>query len=118
VLLVRRLLRPGGAEGESARLLYGIAGAFLATAITGGTVAASSGAPAADIAFGAVMAVVMTVEIAYLFRRYYRGAAGRPWIARTPDEDELAVPLPGTGGASVESSASVVSARAPAALER
>jgi hypothetical protein len=118
VVLVRRLLRPGGAEGESARLLYGIAGAFLATAITGGTVAASGGAPAADIAFGAVMAVVMTVEIAYLFRRYYQGAAGRPWIARTPDDDELAVPLPGPGITAAESPAPVPSPRGPAALER
>jgi len=91
LLLVRRLARPGGlGSAAELSLLYGLAAAFLATALSGFFVAVAQGSAVADVTFGTVMAVVMSVEIAYLFRRFYRGIPGAPVLARTPDDDELA----------------------------
>jgi hypothetical protein len=112
VALVRELARPGRVGAGELPLLLGLAAAFLATAITGFGVVATGGADLADLAFGAVMGTVMTVEIAYLFRRFYRGGPGAPWIARTPDRDELepasAIEVAGLGASPIP----------PAALER
>ena len=85
VLLLRPLLRGDMARGEVG-FLFGLAGAFLAMAIAGLSVAATSGSTAADLGFGATMGAVMGVEIAYLFRRFYHGMAHAPWVARAPDE--------------------------------
>jgi hypothetical protein len=67
-------------------LLVGLGIAFLAMAAAGLGLVATAGAPAAVLAFGAVMALVMTVEIAYLLRRYYIGSSERPWIPRAAPE--------------------------------
>ncbi|HTT73084.1 MAG TPA: hypothetical protein VMG99_02890 [Thermoplasmata archaeon] len=88
--LVHRLGQPrAGLVGELG-LLFGLAGAFLATAVAGFYVAAASGSIAADLTFGGVMAAVMTVEVAYLFRRFYRGIPGVPWVARAVNDVEPA----------------------------
>jgi hypothetical protein len=88
VLLVRRLAIGAPVAAPEIGPLYGLAAAFLGTAIAGFYVVAAQGAAVADVTFGAVMAVVMTVELAYLFRRYYRGVAGVPWVSRAPDDDD------------------------------
>ncbi len=98
VLLVRRLSVRGAVEPAEVNLLYGLAAAFLATAVAGFYVAAAQGSAVAAVAFGAVMAAVMTVEIAYLFRRYYRGVPGIPWVARVPNDEEPADMLPARAG--------------------
>lgn len=89
LLLVRPFLR-GQVERVEVGLLFGLAGAFLATAVAGFFVAALGGAPLANLAFGATMGTVMAVEIAYLFRRFYHGAPYAPWIPRRGDR-----PAPG-----------------------
>ncbi len=81
-LLLRPLVR-GEVAREEVGLLFGLAGAFLATALAGFTVAAGNGSPVTDLVFGITMAVVMAVEIAYLFRRFYHGAPFAPWVPRT-----------------------------------
>jgi hypothetical protein len=109
--LLRELLRPGRVGVGELGLLQGLAAAFLATAVAGFAVVATGGSVLADLAFGIVMAVVMTVEIAYLFRRFYQGLPGAPWVARSPDEDELEV-------ASGEAGGSVRGPAVPVGLER
>ncbi len=121
VLLVRYLVVRGPSPGPGVLgPLFGLAAAFLATALAGFYVVAGQGSAAADISFGTVMAVVMTVEVAYLFRRYYRGIAGIPWVARTPDEDELReLVAPDVGPAPAREPASVPGAALPpSVLER
>ncbi len=85
VLLLRPLLG-GEVAGREVGLLFGLAGAFLAMAIAGLVVAATGGRTLADLGFGGTMGAVMAVEIAYLFRRFYHGAAHSPWVARAPEE--------------------------------
>jgi hypothetical protein len=109
--LLRELLRPGRVGVGELPLLQGLAAAFLATAIAGFAVVATGVAVPADLAFGLVMAVVMTVEIAYLFRRFYQGVPGAPWVARAPDEDDVPEGGPATG-------AIARAPGAPTALER
>jgi len=91
LLLVRALAR-GQVAPTEVPLLFGLAGAFLAMAVAGFFVAAENGSVVADLVFGATMGVVMAVEIAYLFRRFYHGAAFAPWVARRPDDDAANVP--------------------------
>jgi hypothetical protein len=86
--LVRALARPARVHQEEVTLLIGLSVAFLATALTGIAIAATDGSEYAVLAFGSVMAVVMTVEIAYLVRRFYLGPPALPWIHRTPEEPE------------------------------
>jgi hypothetical protein len=81
LLLVRALAR-GQVGRAEVPLLFGLAGAFLAMALAGFFVAAAGGAPVSALAFGATMGIVMGVEIAYLFRRFYHGAGSAPWVAR------------------------------------
>jgi hypothetical protein len=88
--LVRALAR-GEVVRTEVPLLFGLAGAFLAMAVAGFFVAATGGATVVDLAFGATMGTVMGVEIAYLFRRFYHGAAFAPWVARRGDVDLPAV---------------------------
>ncbi len=85
--LVRALLRSARVHTEEVGLLIGLAVAFLAMAVTGASLAATDGAAVAVLAFGSVMAVVMTVEIAYLVRRFYLGPPEQPWIHRTPETE-------------------------------
>ncbi len=93
--LVRALSRSARAHAAEASLLVGLAVAFLAMALTGTAIAATGGSEVAVTSFGAVMAAVMTAEIAYLVRRFYRGPAAAPWIHRVPEEDASeAVALP------------------------
>jgi hypothetical protein len=91
-LLILRALGRGRVVRSEVPLLFGLAGAFLAMAVAGFFVAATGGSSVADLAFGAIMAVVMVVEIAYLFRRFYTGAASGfvPWVARRGDAETFA----------------------------
>ncbi len=109
VWLLRELLRPDRVKVGELPLLEGLAAAFLATAVSGFAVVATGGQDVADLAFGLVMAVVMTIEIAYLFRRFYQGVPGAPWIERVPDEDEVETTPSGSAGPSPT---------APGALQR
>ncbi len=99
--LVRAVARSARVRAEEVGLLIGLAVAFLATALTGVALVVTDGSAASVIAFGTVMAVVMTVEIAYLVRRFYLGPSTRPWVDRLPDEEEARVaaggPLPEAG---------------------
>jgi len=88
VVLLRSLLQ-GHVAAEDGRLLIALAAAFLAMALAGFAVAASSGAVLAALGFGSVMGVVMGVEVAYLIRRYYRGRMARPWLERASDDSDL-----------------------------
>ncbi len=81
-------------------VLFGLAVAFLVTAIAGFAVAATGGAAVADLAFGGTMGVVMAVEIAYLFRRFYHGSAYAPWVPRARAAGSRA-PVPVSAGAIV-----------------
>jgi hypothetical protein len=92
--VIRSLARSVRANPEEVALLIGLAVAFLATALTGIALAATGGSDAAVLAFGVVMSVVMTVEIAYLVRRFYLGPAASPWVHRTPEEDAQAPAAP------------------------
>jgi hypothetical protein len=85
-VLLARHLRLGRGSAEEAAFLIGLAVAFLAMTIAGLGVAVTSGTPVSALAFGATTGTVMTVEIAYLVRRYYRGSRFAPWISRRPDE--------------------------------
>jgi hypothetical protein len=89
IVLVRALWM-GRVAPEEGRLLVALAAAFLAMTLAGLAVAASGGSVVADLAFGAVMGVVMGVEVAYLIRRYYRGRMARPWLSRTEDGSDVA----------------------------
>lgn len=99
--LVRTLSGRDAVRPEAVGLLIGLAVAFLAMAVTGLALVATNGSAAAVLAFGTTMAVVMSVEIAYLLRRYYIGSAELPWISRAssdPDEvSERPVAFPGLG---------------------
>jgi hypothetical protein len=86
LLLVRQLAR-GHVVPTEIPLLFGLAGAFLAMAVAGFFVAAAGGSPVSVLLFGTTMGVVMAVEIAYLFRRFYHGAAFAPWVPRRGDAD-------------------------------
>jgi hypothetical protein len=88
-LLLARHLRLGRGSAEEAPFLMGLAVAFLAMTVAGLGVAVTGGTQASALAFGATMGTVMTVEIAYLVRRYYRGSRFVPWVSRRPDEDSL-----------------------------
>ncbi len=90
--LVRAVALSVRVHAEEVGLLIGLAVAFLATALTGVALAATDGSAASIIAFGTVMAVVMTVEIAYLVRRFYLGPPARPWVDRLPEEGEEPAP--------------------------
>ncbi len=84
--LVRALAlgRVGSAELP---FLFGLAGAFLAMAVTGFLVAALDGSAVSSLVFGGTMGVVMAVEITYLFRRFYHGAEFPPWLGRRVDSE-------------------------------
>jgi hypothetical protein len=86
--LIRTLARSVRVHREEVALLIGLAVAFLATALTGVALAATDGRAPAVLAFGSVMALVMTVEIAYLVRRFYLGPPARAWVHRVPEADE------------------------------
>lgn len=74
-------------------LLIGLGVAFLAMAIAGLALVATNGAAVAVILFGAVMGLVMSVEIAYLLRRFYVGSTDRPWLRRSSTETvDVALP--------------------------
>jgi hypothetical protein len=97
-LLLVRHLRLNRGFREEAPFLIGLAGAFLAMSIAGLGVAVTSGSPVSALAFGATTGTVMTVEIAYLVRRYYRGSRFVPWVSRQFDEESsraLAAARPG-----------------------
>jgi len=98
--IVRELARArvGPDEGPA---LVGLAAAFLLMAITGAGVAVTHGSTPAVLAFGGGMGLVMTVEIAYLFRRFYHGPLRTPWVVRAPELDPsypipAAAPAPST----------------------
>lgn len=95
LLLVRQLSVRGSVGPGQVGLLFGLAIAFLATAISGFYVVAAGGTPVAGLTFGAIMGVVMTVEIAYLFRRFYGRRSGIPWVSRPADDEEPAGARPG-----------------------
>ncbi len=101
VFVVRALAR-GRVRPEEVRVLFGLAGAFLAMAVAGFGVAATGGALLADLLFGSAMAVVMAVEVAYLCWRFYHGGAFAPWVARRGDEDVGAAPAPVRGPSALE----------------
>jgi hypothetical protein len=98
--LLWALGRPNVARLDDVGLLVGLGVAFVAMAGTGLGLVVTGGAPGAVLAFGSVMAVVMTVEIAYLLRRYYVGSPERPWVARSSgDRDDADVPAEPRGSA-------------------
>lgn len=86
--LLRALAGRSAVRLDEVGLLIGLAVAFLAMAVSGLALVATAGSDAAVLAFGAVMGLVMTVEIAYLVRRYYRGSTELPWIARTSSDSD------------------------------
>lgn len=86
--LLRALSSHAVVRPDEVGLLIGLAVAFLAMAVAGLGLVASNGGEVAVLAFGAVMALVMTVEIAYLLRRFYAGSSERPWLARSPSDPE------------------------------
>ena len=92
--LVRALSRSARARPTEASLLVGLAVAFLVMALTGTAIALTAGSDLSVVAFGGVMSVVMSAEIAYLVRRFYLGPPAAPWIHRAPDEDEPAAAVP------------------------
>jgi hypothetical protein len=101
VFLVRTLSVRAPVRREEVNLLFGLAGAFLAMAVSGLALVATGGSTVSILAFGAVMGVAMGVEIAYLVRHYYRGSSEHPWVARAvPDGDETSVPAATAGAAS------------------
>ena len=87
-LLVRSLSQGGAVRPHEVGFLIGLAVAFLAMALAGLALVASGGAVAAVLAYGVVTAVVMSVEFAYLLRRFWVGSSERPWIARSTSDDE------------------------------
>jgi len=85
--ILRELRRPGRVEADEVRVLLGLAAAFLLMALTGAGVALSGGATGSVLAFGGGMALIMTVEIAYLVRRFYHGPNRVPWVVRSADPE-------------------------------
>ncbi|HXY47012.1 MAG TPA: hypothetical protein VEK13_03830 [Thermoplasmata archaeon] len=83
--LLRRLLR-GSARPEEARFLLGLSAAFLAMTVAGLSVAATQASPIAAMAFGGVMVLVMGIESAYLFWRFYHGPRFPALVRRATDE--------------------------------
>ena len=90
-LLLVRHLQLGRGSREEAPFLVGLAIAFLAMTLAGLGVAVTGGTSVAALTFGVTVGVVMTAEIAYLVRRYYRGTAFAPWVARRHDEERRPV---------------------------
>ncbi len=89
VFLVRTLSSRVAVRPDEVGLLVGLAAAFLAMAVAGLALVATGGAASAVLGFGALMGLVMSVEIVYLLRRYYVGSPESPWIARSSsDVDE------------------------------
>jgi hypothetical protein len=98
VFLVRTLSSPLAVRLNEVSLLIGLAVAFLAMAFTGLALVATDGSDPSVLAFGAVMGVVMGVEIAYLVQRYYRGSPELPWLSRDARNlDEPGVSPRGSG---------------------
>jgi hypothetical protein len=98
--LARRLWR-GAVQADEIPLLFGLAGAFLAMTAAGLSIATSSGASWATLAFGSTMAVVMGVETAYLLRRFYYGPRFAPPVPRRAEHEPTrtvpaARPMPST----------------------
>ena len=90
LFLVRRLTQRAAVRPHEVGFLVGLAVAFLSMALAGLALVASGGVAAAVLAFGTVMAVVMTAEIAYLLRRFWVNSPERPWVARSvPDDDGI-----------------------------
>ena len=87
VAILREISRPGLVSSEEVPVLLGLGAAFVLMASTGGAVAATGGSLDATLAFGGAMGLVMSVEIAYLFRRFYQGTFRTPWVLRAPDDD-------------------------------
>ncbi|MCI4339437.1 MAG: hypothetical protein L3J68_03790 [Thermoplasmata archaeon] len=97
--LIRFVSQPTPVRPHEGGFLLGLAVAFLAMALAGLTLVASGGSVLAVLVYGAVMAVVMSAEIAYLLRRYWSGSSEVPWIVRaTAEEDQtperVAAPSP------------------------
>jgi hypothetical protein len=86
-VLLTRQLRLGPGSDEEAPFLIGLAVAFLVMTVAGLGVAITGGSSLSALAFGATMGTVMTVEIAYLVRRYYRGSWFAPWVPRRSDDE-------------------------------
>ena len=99
--ILRELGRPGRVAADEAGVLIGLAAAFLLMALTGASVAFTNGSTGSALAFGGGMALVMTVEIAYLVRRFYHGPMRTPWVVRSPDPEapgpETPTLVPGSG---------------------
>ena len=110
-LLVRNLSRRAAVRPEEVGLLIGLAGAFLAMAIAGLGLAATGGSAWAVLGFGAVMAVVMSVEIAYLLRRYYVGSVEVPWISRASESASHSLERPARSASATLSEARPPEAR-------
>jgi len=98
------LLRPlwrGTVALTEARLLIGLAAAFLAMTAAGLAVAVSGGASVAVLAFGSTMAGVMVVEVSYLLVRSYSPRSWRVVPASSgssgPLERSAASPGPAIG---------------------
>lgn len=85
-VLLRRLLK-GAVRTEHAPFLLGLASAFLAMTLTGIAVAVTGAAPAAAAVFGSVMALVMGVESAYLYWRFYHGPQFPALVPRHPADE-------------------------------
>jgi hypothetical protein len=92
--LVIAAVRSVPGRADEVGLLIGLAVAFLAMALAGVALVATGGANAAIIAFGAVMAIVMGVEIAYLVRRFYVGIPPAPVPAPGLAPDAANRPMP------------------------
>lgn len=88
VFLVRSLSERTAVRPHEVGFLVGLAVAFLAMAVAGLALVATGGSVGAVLAYGVVMGVVMSVEIAYLLRRYWVGSPEVPWVSRAaPDEE-------------------------------
>ncbi|MGA9839977.1 MAG: hypothetical protein WBF81_00390 [Thermoplasmata archaeon] len=101
VFLVRTLSGWGTVRAEEIGLLLGLAAAFLAMAGAGLALVATGGSQVSVLVFGSVMGVVMTVEIAYLVRRYYLGSSHAPWVARHSDDADRSALRPRPSGSSL-----------------
>jgi len=103
--ILRELSRRDRIAPDEVPVLLGLAAAFLLMALTGASVAVTRASVGSALAFGGGMALVMTVEIAYLVRRFYHGPQRVPWIVRAADVDrpmpspELPAPLGPKGAA-------------------
>jgi hypothetical protein len=98
VFLVRTVSGRVAVRLEEVGLLIGLAVAFLAMAVAGLALVATAGAASAVLGFGAVMGLVMSVEIVYLLRRYYAGSTEVPWIVRSASVVDDALDRAGPSG--------------------